>query len=53
MGEIVGLSFNLIDFYVPVLTPKFHLGEAALHLSKNVTFFANFPTETRVISKVG
>jgi hypothetical protein len=39
MGEVVGLSLDLIYLYVPALTPRLHWGETALHLSENITLF--------------
>jgi hypothetical protein len=46
---IGGLSVTIIDFYVTVLTPLLHCGEASLQLSENITFFAICCICTRVI----
>jgi hypothetical protein len=38
MREIYGLSFILIEFYIPVSTPILHFIETALHLSAKIIF---------------
>jgi len=35
-----GLSFSLIDFYDPALTPRLHRCEAVLQLREKITFLA-------------
>jgi len=49
MGEIDGLGFSLIDFYVPAIRPRFHRSETALHLPENITCVAICHIETLVI----
>jgi hypothetical protein len=39
MRRVDGLSFILIDFYVPALTPQLSSTETSLQLSENITLF--------------
>jgi hypothetical protein len=40
MEEADGLSLNIIDLYVPALTPRLHCGDTALQFSENIPLFA-------------
>jgi hypothetical protein len=49
--RIDGLSFNVLDFYVPLLTPHLSCTETSLQLSENISFFASCRIYTGVNHK--
>jgi hypothetical protein len=51
MREVDGLSFILIDFYAPALTPRLNSSDRSLQLSENIIFFGVCRIYTGVISK--
>jgi hypothetical protein len=51
MGKLDVLNIILIDFYVPVLTPRLSRSETSLQLSEIITHFAVCRIYTGVISK--
>jgi hypothetical protein len=51
--EVDPLTHFIIDFYVPVLTPRLDCIKTALQLSENSSLLAFCSIETGVISKEG
>jgi hypothetical protein len=51
MRRVDGLNLIVIDFYVPVLTPRLSNIETSLLLSENITLFAVCRIHTGVITK--
>jgi hypothetical protein len=51
MRKVDGVSLIVIDFYVPVLTPRLNSTEPSLQLSENIILFAVCRMCAGIISK--
>jgi hypothetical protein len=51
MRKVDGLSLILIEFYVPVVTPRISYTETSLQLSESITTFSVYRIYTGVICK--